>query len=332
MNKAIKNYLRKRLKTTAPHAIAQRFSTPANSGINKITQALTEHYFSHTISSDPAKITEYLNTTQGKKDLHNQTLGRLQEFRTRIVPWLDSTFGLAGTSILEIGSGTGASSVALCEQGAHLTSLDIDEASHQVAATRLGVYGQSNTRVTLDASDINTLTDQQFDCIIFFACLEHMTIQERLTSLKKAWVLLNTGGYLVVVDTPNRLAFMDNHTSRLPFYNWLPDELAFLYAGRSQRSPFNTMFKDYTQDNLLRFIREGRGVSYHEFELSIKPVKQLTIASTLEQHESKRNPLWHHGRRLFRSKNVQFETFIRSIEPTVPQCFMSPSLNFCLQK
>ena len=332
MKKRIKDYLHKQLKTAAPYAIAQRFSTPANGGIDKIKNTLIEHYFSHTISTDPIKVTEYLNTTQGKKDLHNQTLGRLNEFRTRIVPWLDSTFGLAGTTILEIGSGTGASSVALCEQGANLVSLDIDEASHQVAATRLGVYGQSNTRVTLDASNIDTLADKKFGCIIFFACLEHMTIQERLTSLQKAWALLEDGGYLVVVDTPNRLTFMDNHTSRLPFYSWLPDELAFYYSGRSQRTPFNTMFVDYTQDNLLRFIREGRGVSYHEFELAINPVQHLTIASTLEQHEAKRNPVWHYGRRLFRSKNVQFETFIRSVEPTVPQCFMSPSLNFCLQK
>ena len=184
----------------------------------------------------------------------------------------------------------------------------------------------------MDASHLDTLDRQLFDAIIFFACLEHMTIKERLASLQKAWARLEKGGFLVVVDTPNRLAHMDSHTSRLPFYNWLPDELAFHYSAKSQRAPFNRNFTDFTDDSLLQFIREGRGVSYHEFELAIDRVQNLTVASTLEQYEARKNPIWHYGRRLIRSKNVQFETLLRSIEPTVPQCYMSPSLNFCLQK
>ena len=36
-------------------------------------------------------------------------------------------------------------------------------------------------------------------------------------------------------ETPNRLLWWDHHTSILPFYGMLPDDLAIAYADRSPR-------------------------------------------------------------------------------------------------
>ena len=45
-------------------------------------------------------------------------LERLVCDRMEVVPWLDATRSLRGVDILEIGCGTGVSTLALCEQGA----------------------------------------------------------------------------------------------------------------------------------------------------------------------------------------------------------------------
>src|SRR5207248_11216147 len=71
----------------------------------------------------------YLESPCGQNDLENQLTARLYADRTRIVPWLNSIHGLEGTSVLEVGCGTGSSTVALAEHGAAVTALDVDESS-----------------------------------------------------------------------------------------------------------------------------------------------------------------------------------------------------------
>ena len=60
-----------------------------------------------------------------ERDIHAHLLGRLTINRERVVPWLDSLQSLKGSRILEIGCGTGASTVALLEQGARVTAIDV---------------------------------------------------------------------------------------------------------------------------------------------------------------------------------------------------------------
>src|SRR2546426_10445367 len=60
----------------------------------------------------------YMATDRGRDDLASHLFQRLESNRKMIVPWLDDARPLGGSSILEIGCGTGASTVALAEQGA----------------------------------------------------------------------------------------------------------------------------------------------------------------------------------------------------------------------
>jgi len=74
-----------------------------------------------------------------------------------------------------------------------------------------------------------------FNFIIFYASLEHMT------SLVNAWSLLSNNGVLCVIEAPNRLWYFDSHTSGLPFYYWLPDEIAIKYSRFSSRRKFKNL-------------------------------------------------------------------------------------------
>jgi 2-polyprenyl-3-methyl-5-hydroxy-6-metoxy-1,4-benzoquinol methylase len=170
-----------------------------------------------------------------ERDLRSHLEKRLEGDRLRVVPWLDSARRLGNSRILEIGCGTG-SSVAIAEQGATVAGIDIDEGALAVARDRCGVYGLKAEFQMMNAVDVfRVFQDCKFDFIMFFASLEHMTIRERLAALERAWKTLDAGGLLVIVETPNRLWYFDGHTSLLPFFHWLPDELAFNYSHFSQR-------------------------------------------------------------------------------------------------
>jgi Methyltransferase domain len=85
-----------------------------------------------------------------QQDLEDHLYNRIRDDRQRIIPWLDHVRPLNGARILEIGCGTGSSTVALTEQGAVVTGIDVDEDVLVVARDRCEAYGvchvQSNRR------------------------------------------------------------------------------------------------------------------------------------------------------------------------------------------
>jgi 2-polyprenyl-3-methyl-5-hydroxy-6-metoxy-1,4-benzoquinol methylase len=219
-----------------------------------------------------------------QKDLEDHLHNRIRDDRQRIIPWLDHVQALKGSRILEIGCGTGSSTVALSEQGAVVTGIDVDEDALVVAKDRCRAYGVDATLKTMSGGQISSnFSPSTFDFIIFFACLEHMTIVERLESLRQAWDILPSGGMMAIVETPNRLWFRDDHTAMLPFFHWLPNELAFAYSRFSNRNNFRELYRDYAPGSKQHFLRRGRGMSFHEIDLAIAPVSQLQIVSSLSE-------------------------------------------------
>ncbi len=199
---------------------------------------------------------------------------RLATFRNRHIPFLSHFAPLRNKSILEIGCCSGSSTIALAEQGAIVTGIDVDADEILVAKQRLhdfGLTGQSFHN--MNAIDIaGHFAPQSFDIIIYFASLEHMTYSERQQTLKAAWTILKEGGLLCVFGTPNRLWHFDGHTSLLPFFLWLPDDLAFEYSRFSPRKEFNTLHQSSFEEKETEFFRWGRGFSYHEIELALQPI------------------------------------------------------------
>jgi S-adenosylmethionine-dependent methyltransferase len=225
----------------------------------KLQQYLSELYFSDGYLFQDG----YLDSDLGKKDMEDHMRNRLLNFRYQTIPWINSLISFEQSKILEIGCGTGCTTVALAEQGCELTSIDVNDVHIEVAKKRCELYDLSANILAMNATCINEI-NEKFDVIIFSASLEHMTYEERLISIKSAWNMLNKDGFLVVIETPNRLYYFDAHSSLLPFYHWLPDQIAMQY---SRFSPRELCVNN--SSNEMKFMRFGRGVSFHEFEIAL---------------------------------------------------------------
>ena len=252
---------------------------------------------------------------------------RLARDRTEIVPWLNGIRNLNGARVLEIGCGHGISALSLAEQGAAVTAIDIDADLLAFAESLLGAVGLSGSFYCLNAAHLDELGLEPFDFVIFWASLEHMTIAERLRSLEHAWALLRDGGHLVLIETPNRLWPNDSHTSNLPFFSWLPDELAFDYARFSRRSGFGDVY-DQPLEQMLDFLRRGRGVSFHEFDLAID--SDVFVASCMQLERRRRNPLRNAAWAL--SSAGRTERVLRSFAPKRHRAWFQPFLYLAVKR
>lgn len=318
MKKAIEDLAAKVLVPTPPHLRRNQVRV-GKDGIRSIESSLNENY--HVGWRSPSNY-----TAEGfANDLRHHAFRRLEIDRRFIVPWLDGSRPLRGQNILEIGSGTGSSTVALAEQGAKVTGIDIDEGALQVAKDRCAAYGLDAQFMVMNAGELKSLPSE-FDHIIFFASLEHMTLPERLSALSDAWALLPAGGQLTVADTPNRLWFFDSHTSRLPFFHWLPDDLAFYQSCRSSRENFREIYQELTPDSFEHFLRRGRGVSYHEFDAAIGPISDIKVASSL-------SGFWG-ARYRFRQPrlNRKYKALLRRAAPEVDPGFLDEDLYLVVEK
>jgi len=153
-----------------------------------------------------------------------------------------------------------------------------------------------------------------------------MTIAERLGSLRTAWDMLPAHGLLVVVETPNRLWYFDGHSSYLPFFHWLPNELAFAYAKLSARNNFRELYKEYNPASKEHFLRRGRGMSFHEFDLAIGPTRDLKVVSSLSTFQGIRYTL--RKSRLAR----HYKKVLQKIYPSIHEGFFDESLYLILEK
>lgn len=264
-----------------------------------------------------------------ESDIDFEMYSRLNAFRTTVIPWLSSVLCLDQLRVLEVGCGSCASTVSLAEQGCRVTGIDIDQTCINIGEIRLKAYGLSNVDIRLlDAAKLgDAFSSGHIDLIIFFAALEHMTLDERLDSLRSAWALLPVGGYLCVIETPNRLWCYDDHTSELPFFDWLPDSLAIQYADRSPklRSAFEGMPVD--EASILSLVRSGRGLSFHEFELA--GIDCSHVQSCMVEF-LRRNPLY--AAKYYLSYESGYSRLLRKWAPKIHRAFFYHRLDLLIRK
>jgi ubiquinone/menaquinone biosynthesis C-methylase UbiE len=324
---------RKKLKKIAfgyflPKRIKSKFKEIGREESNLLIHSLCNNFFSRYGSM-------YLKSERFKFDLIDLLIDRLNENRYYKMPWIDSVKRLDGASILEIGCGTGSSTVALAEQGSRVTAIDIDGDSLTVAKTRCELYGLHADFIIQNAAHINKKNvTSQFDIIVFYATLEHLTNRERILSLKNTWEMLPPRGLLIITSTPNRLWFYDSHTSLLPFYHWLPDDIAMQYARFSSREYFRNDFTPPNDSNMIQFLRWGRGVSFHELELAIKPVGELKVISSLSSYRKRKYPfasIFMNLLREYRNKH-RYRKTLSKLFPNIPNAFFQETLDIILEK
>lgn len=321
MKAQIKSFVKNKLYA-APRKMQKNHLVFNEMQIAHLKQSLESNYLDRGDTKSKLSKEEYNSAING------QLFDRLHYNRNRIAPWLNSIKDLNGAKILEIGCGTGISTLALSEQGAQVSGIDVDQGALAVAKDRMVMAGFENTGLHwLNADEIqNHFKYETFDFIIYYAVLEHMTIKERLSSLKQAWNMLPNGGFLAVIETPNRLWYYDSHTAALPFFDWLPDELAFYYSKFSNRKNFqDTYKKELNDDTLVNFSRWGRGASYHEFELALAPLSELKIVGSLMSYEKTsfiKNGL----------KGLRYIKFLKSLNKKLHSAFCYPYLDIVIKK
>jgi len=228
-------------------------------------------------------------TEEVKNDIKDHVFRRYEGTLTQYIPWVTKVLDLSDKAIVEIGCGTGSSTAAFAHFAEHIYAYEVSESSASAARARIQAMGINNVSIIQSEPDalLETLKSNHHagvSVVLLFAVLEHMTVQERLRTLKEAWDLLLPGGILIVAETPNRLTYFDHHTSWLPFFHFLPLDLAVEYYDRSPREMVKLGLKHYrnqlganTAEDAL--TRMGTAVSFHEFEIALgSNLKDLLVA------------------------------------------------------
>ena len=139
-----------------------------------------------------------------------------QYLRARI----ERTLGRLGIppteAVLDFGCGKGSSSLVLAALGyGDVVGVDVDARSVELARRRAA---EREVRARFETA----LPAGPFDLILCNAVLEHLTPEERASTVRELWGRLRPGGHLVVQETPNRRFPIDRHTTGWALVPWLP--------------------------------------------------------------------------------------------------------------
>ena len=263
--------------------------------------------------------------------------GRSRFFLNTVLPWVEQFADLKTLEFVEFGPGTGSTTAPLALAAKSVAAYDISEVSAGVARERLKLMGIENASVTV-ANSANLLSgirrahgEQGVDAVMMFAVLEHMTVQERLETLRVAWDILKDDGILVVGDTPNRLVYQHGHTSRFPFFDMVPGELTTHYSERFENDVLKRAFAEWkmagkTNLEIGQCIdRWGRGISFHEFEIALESdLERKVIADGFESIITNPIPVTRIEAHLMR--------FMNDMLPEIPLGFCRAALYLILRK
>ena len=119
----------------------------------------------------------------------------------------------------------------------------------------------------------------------------------------------------------------------LPFYHWLPDNLAYIYSKFSPRENFYRFNVIDKPNPTLFFYRLGRGFSYHEFELAFdKQMRDLNVLIDLNSYLEKRilNPIAYLKKLV--SLDRRYQRLLKQMYPCIQKEFLTQDLNVIIQK
>lgn len=199
---------------------------------------------------------------------------RMKALSRCVLPWLQRKGGLADRVIVQVGLTTDALTQALLARSRHVHCFGSYSSMGGYDGTELCSVGYNNCTVhERSFADAQSSGLGKVDGVLLPSVLEHLTLDECICILRTGWSILRPGGWLCVVDTPNRLCVVDHHTSLLPFFSMLPPKVRIAYARRSLRPEFANAFTPSRNmkegDECASLVRWGNGISYHEFELAL---------------------------------------------------------------
>ena len=141
----------------------------------------------------------------GRARLHATALGNPARGRPRrLRPLARRERPARGKTVLEYGSGNGAVSCAVAARAGRLIGLDIDEGAVGEAGRRAAERGLDN--LELEVVTAEAIFDRvgahagEIDLLLFYAVLEHLTLDERLEALRLAREVVRPDGLIAVIE------------------------------------------------------------------------------------------------------------------------------------
>lgn len=323
--------LRSPPKSQAIQALPQAF-------FEEIGKALREDYFSWPGAD------QWLSTKDGHHAFCMNQYYRMGQALELVIPWITAAAPLGERRLLEIGCGTGSSTFALATAAGFLRAVDIKAAPVAAARRRIQAGRKVADLCTVEFLDLpadwlgpsrgfhaEALFKDRIDTVLLYAVLEHLLPLERIYLLREIWDRLPKNGLIITYETPNRLSVIDWHTSKLPFADILPDELTALYYSRSERADFPRRVRARNPlelENVSRVegFRFGRGVSFHEFELSIGLSNLRVVADGYSKSAGPRRYRAYHD---FEAALI---SVLATLNPPVARGFAFPSLDLVIAK
>lgn len=252
----------------------------------KLRDIIARHYYEH---ADPA----WLASDIGIQSLNYEAVLRYTNACRWVVPWVQKHCDLTGAEIIDIGAGTGATMAAFAHVAKRVIGYEIEPKSVNASAERFAAMDTPNCAIKLvsPSEQLDIIKRDNPDgasFVMLFAVLEHLTQEERYFYLSTIWnEILRPGGYFIVVDTPNRFALLDSHTSEMPFFHLLPPYLALKYFERSPRAAFVDGMRQIVasgEDAVTGLHRWGLGASFHDFEVAfgVPSLEGLIVANGFE--------------------------------------------------
>jgi len=143
--------------------------------------------------------------------------------------------GMRGLRILEVGCSFGHITEKLNGENSvgEIVPCDVDDVF-------IGILKHQKEDLPLEkVSDIVLLEsfdpalpfpNESFDVCLLFAVIEHLPFPNRYQYVDEYWRVLRRGGFMVILDTPNRRFPWERHSLGLPYVHRMTPEWAFIYA------------------------------------------------------------------------------------------------------
>jgi SAM-dependent methyltransferase len=184
-----------------------------------------------------------------------ETRGR--HFLGPLFRYLDAR-SLTGLSVLEVGCSFGHITEYLAEQPvvARIVSFDTDAAFITIVRTKVDEMRLAKVHeiahLSTDAIERLPWADGAFDLVLAVGVVEHLPVRNRRAQVDEYYRVLAPGGYIAILDTPNRWFPLETHSVGLPLVQWLPPRLAHRYARAFRRRAYGAM--EYEE-----FVADGTG-------------------------------------------------------------------------
>src|SRR3989442_451389 len=152
--------------------------------------------------------------------------------------------GARALSVLEVGCSFGHMTEYLADQPevAAITTFDTDATFVAIVRAKVAELGLSRVRnvdhLGNDESRRLPWPDGAFDLVVAVGVVEPLPLRNRRAQVDEYYRVLAPGGYIAILDTPNRWFPLETHSVGLPLVQWLPAGLAYRYARVCRRAKF----------------------------------------------------------------------------------------------